>query len=133
MVAGLSGATKGALVQLKVPPFHLSMVGFPAPSGTPTANPSESLSMKTDKRVEKKKGVATWGDVVVLHIAPDTELQFDRQNAATPAAPTAQMFPPEGAKVTEFRPTSGPGGGRVITTWFTGIRVQEGAESSEVP
>jgi len=64
----------------------------------------------------------------VLKIAPDTEPQLDRQNAATPEAPTAQIFPPEGAKTTAFRPM-----GAATAIWLTGIRVHVGAESSDVP
>jgi hypothetical protein len=44
-----------------------------------------------------------FGDVVVLKIAPDEEPQLLRQNAATPELPTAQMLPPDVAKVTELR------------------------------
>jgi outer membrane PBP1 activator LpoA protein len=46
------------------------------------------------------------GAVVVLQVAPDEELQLEKQKAATPASPAAQMLPPELAKVTDFRPGS---------------------------
>jgi hypothetical protein len=45
------------------------------------------------------------GDVVVLQIEPNTEPQFDKQKAATPANPTAHRFPPLGANVIEFSPS----------------------------
>jgi hypothetical protein len=63
-VVGLpDGVTEMGLVQLKLPPSHLSIVGLPDGSATPTAHPSESLSMKTDlSSIE-------FGDVVVLQIA----------------------------------------------------------------
>ncbi len=115
-------------VQLKLPPFHLSIVGFPAASASPTAHPSLSLTMKTEFNP------ALTGEVVVLQIAPDTELQSDRQNAAAPDTPAAHRFPPEGANVTEFKP--GPGGGTAGTVraiWLTSIRLHVGAESSDVP
>ena len=66
------------------------------------------------------------GEVVVLQIAPDCELQLFWQKAATPEFPTAQRFPPDVAKVTELRFCSG-------VTWLIGSLVQTGAESSEVP
>ncbi len=66
------------------------------------------------------------GDVVVLHIAPEVEPQLFKQKAATPALPTDQMFPPDVANVTEFKP-------RGVATWFTEILVQVGVESSDVP
>lgn len=50
VVGETTGATKGALVQLKVPPFHLIIVGFPAESAAPTAKPSLSLTMYTARR-----------------------------------------------------------------------------------
>jgi hypothetical protein len=45
-----------------------------------------------------------FGEVVVLQIELDTEPQFVKQKVATPDLPTAQMFPPEVANVTESRP-----------------------------
>jgi hypothetical protein len=71
------------------------------------------------------------GEVVVLQIEPEGELQLLWQNAATPPAPTAQTFPPEVGNVTALRPT--PDGIPVGVTWFTGITVQVGDESSDTP
>ena len=71
------------------------------------------------------------GEVVVLQIEPEVELQLLWQNATTPPAPTAQMFPPEAAKVTALRPT--PDSTPVGVTWLMGIVVHTGDESREVP
>lgn len=71
------------------------------------------------------------GEVIVPQIAPDTELQLFTQKATTPPAPTAHTLPPEVAKVTELSPTSE--GTPVGVTWFGGICVHTGEESSDVP
>jgi hypothetical protein len=116
------GATKGALVQLKDPPFHLSTVGIPVPgSGVPTAHPSESLYMKTES------SSSLFGEVVVLQIESDCEPQLFRQNAASPTLPTAQIFPPEVANVTALSPPF------EAAIWLIGIRVQLGALSNDNP
>jgi hypothetical protein len=73
------------------------------------------------------------GEVVVLQIEPEVELQLLWQNAATPPAPTAQTFPPEVAKVTAFRPVYGDDVNPVAVTWLTGIAVHTGDESRDVP
>jgi hypothetical protein len=116
----MRGATNGALVQLNEPPFHRRTVGLPAASATPTAQPSESLTMKTESSSR------VLGDVVVLHIALEAELQLFRQKATTPDLPTDQMFPPDVANVTESSP-------RVVATWLTGSLLQVGVESRDVP
>jgi len=60
------GKTDGALVQLKDPPFHLKIEGASVKgSGVPTAQPSESLTMKTESSCK------VFGEVVVLQIASD--------------------------------------------------------------
>jgi len=95
----------------------------------PTAHPSLSLSMNTEFSLTLALPVS--GEVVVLQMAPETELQLFWQNAATPEAPTAHTFPPEVAKVTELRPT--PEAIPVGVTWLVGISVHTGDESSDVP
>ncbi len=111
-------------MKLKVPPFHLIIIGAPATgSKSPTAKPSLSLTINTERRIVP---VST-GDVVVLQIDPDTELQLERQNSATPEAPTDHIFPPETAKVTPLRSKV------VDAIWLTGIFTQFGAVSRDVP
>lgn len=70
--------------------------------------------------------VSVFGEVVVLHIALEADPQLFRQNAATPDLPTAQMFPPEVAKVTESKLNG-------VATWLTGSLLQTGTESRDIP
>lgn len=71
----MSGDANGALVQLKLPPFHLKIVGLAELIGSPTAQPSESLVMNTELSPFGAGGEAEdmtlRGEVVVLHIAFD--------------------------------------------------------------
>jgi hypothetical protein len=62
-----------ALVQLKLPPFHLKMVGLVGLIGSPTAQPSESLIMNTELRPfgGVAENLTLRGEVVVLQTALD--------------------------------------------------------------